>query len=233
MTPPDTATAYAVQSEVMRQLGGRASWKMALLGGRERHAAAMPVDEIFASGATLRSLPHDAAIEVETAFILGEDVPAGTKPGAVLEAVAEVRLAFEVVASRYGDRTAVTPLEAMADCFSSAAIVLGETIPDWQRHLDQPLGLTLVLDGQPVDAPEQAPTLTETADFLAWLASHAAKQNLPLSAGTVIITGARLGPIPLHGAREAIAGLGSTQVRVTFPDANQILPSCGLEQRCD
>lgn len=218
-TPPDTAAAYAVQSEVMRRLGGRASWKMALLAGRDRHAAPMPASEVVASGCTLPALPPDAAIEVETAFILSADLPAGCTPGAALEAVAEVRLAFEIVSSRYHDRTSVPPLEAMADCFSSAGIVLGDPIPDWRTDLDQPLGLTLALDGQPVAATEQIPALIETADFIALLATHAAGQNMQLSAGTVIITGARIGPIPLRGAREAFACFGPIQVRATLSGA--------------
>lgn len=220
VTPPNTTAAYAVQTEVMRQLGGQASWKMALLGGRDRHAAPMPASEISASGAILPALPHDAAIEVETAFILGADLPAGSTSRAALDAVAEVRLAFELVASRYLDRTAVPPLEAMADSFSSAGIVLGDKIVDWRTDLNGPLGLTLALDGQPVTAPEQAPTLSDTADFLAWLATHAVEQDLPLSASTVIITGARIGPIPLRGAREALASFGPFQVRVAFSGAS-------------
>lgn len=218
-TPPDTAAAYAVQSEVMRHLGGRASWKMALLAGRDRHAAAMPAGAVVTSGATLPPLPHDAAIEIETAFILGTELAAGSTPSASLAAVAEVRLAFEIVSSRYRDRASVPPLEAMADCFSSAAIVLGDPIADWQSRLDEPLALALSLDGQSVIASEQTPTLSETADFLAWLASHAADQDMPLSAGTVIITGARIGPIPLHGAREAVASFGLIKVEAAFSNA--------------
>lgn len=215
-TPPDTAAAYAVQSEVMRHLGSRVSWKMALLAGRDRHAAAMPASELLASGSTLGLLPPDAAIEVETAFILNSDLPAGSTPRAALAAVAEVRLAFEIVSSRYQDRASVPPLEAMADCFSSAAIVLGDPIPDWKSHLDQPLALALTLDGQPVTASEQSSTLSETADFLAWLASHAAQQGMPLAADTVIITGARIGPIPLRGARKALACFGPVHVEAAF-----------------
>lgn len=223
-TPPNTTAAYAVQSEVMRQLGGPASWKMALLAGRDRHAAAMPASTVVASGATLAVLPHDAAIEVETAFILGTGLAAGSTPGAALAAVAEVRLAFEIVASRYRDRAAVPPLEAMADCFSSAAIVLGDPIPDWQSRLDEPLAIALSLDGQSVIASEQSPTLSETADFLAWLASHAADQDMPLSAGMVIITGARIGPIPLGAAREAVATSGPLKVQAAFSSSDQIPP---------
>lgn len=221
-TPPDPDSAYAVQAAVLRQSAGPASWKMALLAGRDRHAAAMPASEVVASGTTLGPLPADAAIEVETAFVLGADLPAGSTPEAALAAVAEVRLAFEIVSSRYRDRTAVHPLEAMADCFNSAGIVLGGAIPDWQNRLNGPLDLTLSLDGQPVATTEQGATLPQTADFLAWLSTRAADMGLPLVAGTVIISGARIGPIPLGSAREAKASAGAVTVGASFSDAAKL-----------
>ena len=219
--PPDPEAAYAVQAAVMRQSAGTASWKMALLAGRDRHAAAMPASEVVASGAILGPLPA-AAIEVETAFVLGADLPTRSTPEAVLAAVAEVRLAFEIVSSRYRDRTVVHPLEAMADCFNSAGIVLGDAIPDWRDRLNGPLDLTLSLDGQPVVATEQGATLPQTADFLAWLSTRAADMGLPLVAGTVIISGARIGPILLGGAREATATAGSVTVGASFSDAAKL-----------
>lgn len=220
--PPDPEAAYAVQAAVMRQSAGTASWKMALLAGRDRHAAAMPASEVVASGAILGPLPAAAAIEVETAFVLGADLPTRSTPEAVLAAVAEVRLAFEIVSSRYRDRTVVHPLEAMADCFNSAGIVLGDAIPDWRDRLNGPLDLTLSLDGQPVVATEQGATLPQTADFLAWLSTRAADMGLPLVAGTVIISGARIGPILLGGAREATATAGSVTVGASFSDAAKL-----------
>ena len=214
--PPDVAAAYAVQTAVMRRLGQRSNWKMALLGGRDRQAAAMPAGETVRSGITLSHLPADAAIEVETALILGRDLPSGSGPDEALAAIGEVRLAFEFVGSRFADRTAVAPLEAMADSFSSAAVVLGDTIPNWREALNGPLDLSLFLDAQIVAAEEQSFALAETTDFVSWLSSHAAEQNLPLSSGTVIITGARIGPIPLRGSRHAVAHVAERRAVEAF-----------------
>lgn len=213
VAPPDAAAAYAIQDAVLRRIGGRVSWKMALLGGRERHTAGMPASEVCTTGASLSGLPPDAAIEVETAFVLGADLAPVCAASDVLKAISDVRLAFEIVGSRFADRTAVPPLAAMADSFSSAGIVLGDPIPNWRSVLDTPLGLTLVLDGDEVFAPEQAPNLAETMDFLIWLAQHAAAHGFPLTAGDVIITGARIGPIPLSGASAASAFFRSAAVR--------------------
>lgn len=218
VAPPDAAAAYDVQRTILSRLGGGA-WKMALLGGRERHAAALPGSLVLAAGDTLSPLPADACIEVETALILGADLHPGADPQTVLAAIAEVRLCFEIVISRFADRTAVHPLEAMADAFSSGAIVLGDTVPDWREALAAPLGIRLWLDDRPVEAPETLHSLDDALSFLSWLAGHAAGQGAPLRRGDVVITGARIGPLPLNAASRvrAVAGAAAVAVNLSPP----------------
>ncbi|MEG4642186.1 fumarylacetoacetate hydrolase family protein [Paracoccus sp. APAP_BH8] len=213
--PPDPDAAYAVQRAVIRALGGGA-WKMALLAGRDRHAGALPGRGVVRSDALLPPLPADACIEVETALILGADLPAGATAAAAADAIAEVRLAFELVAPRLADRGTALPLELMADGFGSAGIVLGDVLPDWRDGMTGPLGIALWLDERRVAVPETAASLAEAVDFLAWLAGHAAAQDLPLCQGDVIITGARIGPLPLDGARTARARAGGAAVSARF-----------------
>ena len=215
VTPPHTAAAYAVQRAVIAELGGGA-WKMALLGGRDRHAGALPGGLIASSGDTSPPLPPDASIEVETALILGADLAPGADEAAVLAAIAEVRLCFEIVASRYADRTAVAPLEAMADAFSAGGIVLGDPLEDWREATSGPLGIRLWLDDQPVEAAETVQGPDDALSFLAWLASHAAQQGLPLRRGDLIITGARIGPLPLNGATRARATAFGAEVSASL-----------------
>lgn len=211
--PPDPDAAYAVQRAVIAELGGGA-WKMALLAGRDRHAAALPKRLVAASGDTLAALPPDACIEVETALVLGADLPTGADPAAALAAIGQVRLCFEIVASRFADRTQVAPLEAMADAFSSGGIVLGDPLDDWRDRLTEALGIRLWLDDRPVDAPETRQSLDDAVSFLTWLAGHAAAQGLPLRKGDVIITGARIGPLALKDAGRARAIAGEAGVSV-------------------
>jgi 2-keto-4-pentenoate hydratase len=213
--PPDPDAAYAVQGAVIRALGGGA-WKMALLAGRDRHAGALPGQGVVRSGALLRPLPADACIEVETALILGADLPAGATAAAATDAIAEVRLAFELVAPRLADRRMASPLELMADGFGSAGIVLGDVLPGWRDGMTGRLGIELRLNDQPVAAPEAAASLAEAVGFLSWLAGHAAAQGLPLRRGNVVITGARIGPLPLDGARSAHARVGPAEVSARF-----------------
>lgn len=209
--PPDAAAAYAVQRAVIRKLGGGA-WKMALLAGRDRHAAALPAGLVAASGGTLPPLPPDACVEVETALVLGADLHSGADAGAVMAAIREVRLCFEIVASRFADRARVHPLEAMADAFSAGGIVLGDALDDWRDALAGPLGIRLWLDDRPVAAPEAPQGLDEALSFLSWLASHADGQGLPLRKGDVVITGARIGPLPLGDATTVRASAGGAEV---------------------
>lgn len=215
LTPPDTNAAYAVQRAVVAELGGGA-WKMALLGGRDRQAGALPGELVAASGDLLPPLPHDADIEVETALILGADLAPGADRAAALAAIGEVRLCFEIVTSRYADRAAVDPLEAMADAFSAGGIVLGDPLKDWRHAMTGLLGIRLWLDDQPVKAPETVQPLDEALSFLAWLADHAAGQGLSLRKGDVIITGARIGPLPLKDAGRARAIAGEAGVSVSL-----------------
>lgn len=192
--PADTASAYAVQAAVLDALGEAAggAWKQAMLGGKTRECAALPMSLVQGPGPA-GALPPFTAIEVETAVILSGDPGKGDP----IAAIAEIRLAFELLGSRYAQGTDPAPLERMADAFSNAGIILGEELPGWRNGLPDRLGITLVIDGTPVEAPEAAAPLAEALDFLTWLSGHARRRGYPLKRGDVIITGARIGPLPL------------------------------------
>lgn len=225
--PADTQDAYAVQRAVIGQLGGGA-WKMALLGGRDRHAAALSGRLVAETGDTFAALPSDACIEVETALILGADLPAGADIATAKAAIGQVRLCFEIVASRFAERLAVEPLEAMADAFSAGGIVLGDPLDNWQYLLREELGIRLWLDDQPVEAAETPQRLDDALLFLSWLSGHAADQGLPLLKGDVIITGARIGPLALKDTVRARATAGEASVSAVLrPGASAHLPAAG------
>lgn len=208
--PRNLRDAYAVQRAVMQGLGDPGGlWKMALLEGRDRQAATLPRRILHASGAAAQ-LPADTAIEVETALVLSCE-PDAADP---MAAIAKICLAFELVAPRYASGAAFTPLEGMADGFRSAGVVLGDPIDGWRDGLPDRLDITLMLDGDTVSVAEAAAPMDQAMDFLGWLAGHARSQGMPLKAGDVIITGARIGPLPLNGATYAYAtALGA---RVAF-----------------
>ncbi|RQP04424.1 MAG: hydratase [Paracoccus sp. BP8] len=217
LTPPpgDTAAAYAVQEAVLAGLGDPGGlWKMALLGGADRECAVLPGATLVQSGALL-AVPADARIEVETAILLAADPGPEAAEHDILRAIAAVHLAFELVAPRLAPQADLPPLARMADSFSSAGVVLGSKLakPPADR-----LGIELELDGKPVATTEAAAPLADALDFLRWLSGHARRQGRDLKAGDVIITGARIGPLPLNGARHARATAAGACVELRLAD---------------
>lgn len=205
--PCDTHAAYRVQRAVLQGLGDSGGvWKLALLGGVQREAGLLPLASLHRDGASLQ-LPAHAAIEVETALVLGGDPGPAPTPAAI----AGIRLAFEVVASRLGPDA--PPLARMADAFSSVAVVLGAQIGCAPEALPDRLGITLRLEDRDIDAPETAAPIPEALDFLGWLSGHARRQGLPLKRGDVVITGARIGPVPLGATRRVAAVAMGASVR--------------------
>jgi 2-keto-4-pentenoate hydratase len=199
--PAHPADAYAVQEAVLAGLGDAGGvWKMALLDGKTRQASVLPHRTLHEADATL-SLPDDTAVEVETALILGGEPVAGNP----MAAIADIRLAFELIASRLSPKSGFTSLEGMADCFRSAGVVLGDSINGWQNGLPDRIDITLMLDDAATAATEVTVPLDQSLDFLVWLAGHARAQGRPLKAGDVVITGARIGPLPFSGAKTAKA----------------------------
>ena len=51
---------------------------------------------------------------------------------------------------------------------------------------------------------------------IAWLANHARSRGLPLTAGTVVITGARLGPIAVSGPEIEARASGFDRLAATL-----------------
>lgn len=199
--PRTREEAYAIQDAVIDALGAVGGWKVSPVPeGGEPSCAPILAADILPGGAELpREKLPDAAIEVEIAVVLGRDLPAGARTAEIIAAIDTLRVALEVLSSRYLDRKAVPQLAGFADMQSNAAVVLGEahrfdSLPElagWP--------MSLVIDGgAPILNPGGAGTDNVLA-ALEWLARHAASRNRPLKAGQVIITGARVGPQSTDG----------------------------------
>ena len=70
-----------------------------------------------------------AGIELEIAFRLGSDVPAGATPAQVLDAVAAAHVVFELCQSPHRRARGKQPRHVMlADCIANAGLVVGPEI---------------------------------------------------------------------------------------------------------
>ena len=157
-------------------------------------------------------------VELEVAFRLGISLPARAEPYAkshVMAAIASAHLAFEIIEARWTDPDAISPWTKLADHQSCHGVILGPALTDWQG-LDLG-GITLTLDiAGKVETKPGSASLDDTLGLLTFLANHAASRGFPLTAGQTVITGARIGPLPLvDGAVVGNAGpLGSVELTV-------------------
>ena len=207
--------AYAIQTRTLALLGeGVAGWKVGPMPAQGApRCAPIPASGLFVSGACLPDSYAAPEVEAELALTLGEDLPGS--PATVdeaLSAIAGARLAIEVLAARFLDRPAAPPLATLADMQCTGGIALGALHEDWRLLEFADLRPRAVFsDGRGLDAEGPQPGTAQILASLIWLAGHAAARGLPLRKGQTIITGARVGPVPLAattGVEVSLAGFG-------------------------
>ena len=221
LVPRTAEEAYRIQNETVAALGPVGAWKVQPMPETGLpFAAPILARTIFADGAKLRVSDFPSfGLEVEVAVTLNRDLPRREQAYSAEDmraAIASLHLAFEVLASRFVDRQKVPQLAGIADLQHSGAIVLGPAFP--AQSLPELGSLAIALSVDDVATAKTAGNAT-TANMLAalaWLANHTAARGLALKAGNVIITGARIGPVPVTGrqAEARTEALGS--VRAEF-----------------
>ena len=219
-TPPDAATAWAVQKAVMAHTGGRiGGWKCATPPGKPTSGAMVDAQTIARSGTSWSVTPGEKiGIETEIAFRFARPLPPRATPyteAEVLDAVAGVFPAIEMVVSRYVDPAKVTLNEAIADNVANAGIVCGADVPGW-RELDlanlvvrQTCGGQVQVEragGNPSGGP---------LGPLVWLANFLPGIGLQIEAGHVVITGSCTGLLWVDSHQRVtggFAGMGEVVV---------------------
>ena len=220
LVPADAAQAYKVQTATMAALGPVGAWKVQPIPqSGEPFTSPILASNIFADGAELKSADFNGlAMEVEVAVLLGTDLPARPNPyGAadMSKAIASVHVALEILSSRFRDRTKIPSLVAIADLQNNGGVVLGPAVSLAELPEFGQQRMTLQFDGKEAQSTETGATTSNMLQALAWLANHAAGRGLPLKKGDVVITGARLGPLPFSGEHvmATAEGLGTVSCR--------------------
>lgn len=185
------ADAYAVQDGVAAALGWpRDRWKSGGAGpqGPFSHSPVNPV-----AGGRLLGVEAEVALQLD----------AGGGPQAMC-------IAVECIASRWQQGLDAPALLRMADFQSNAGLLLGPWQPwralDWAR-----LEWRLALPGQPDILRRGGHSLADPAGVLPAWRQHATREGAPITAGTVVTTGAWGGLHATTGGahgRLAIEGLG-------------------------
>jgi 2-oxo-3-hexenedioate decarboxylase len=216
---PDLAAAYRIQRDVVGhrlargerlvgcKLGFTSKAKMAQMGVSEiivgRLTDAMQVPD--GGDVALDGFIHPR-IEPEIAFRLGREVD-----GDIADCVDAVAPALEIIDSRYRDFRFSLP-DVIADNTSAAGFVVG----DWQPMPDvADLPVRLIVDGAEVETGSTAAILGHPMRALEELVDLAARYDVALRVGDIILAGAATAAVPFGASRvEArVAGLGSARVR--------------------
>ena len=214
--PRDFEEGFAVQDRVVALLGEPViGWKVIEVpAGPVVFAPILAGGVVPAGGNWQLKGAEPAGIELEIAFRMARDVPAGASPAEIIEAVGSAHVVFELCQSRNVEPETLPRHVGLADCILNAGIVVGSEIAGWRtKELKAVPGRLLVdgkthIEGKSVD-PLRALTVLAPA-----LSAH----GKALNAGHVVITGSLIGMNWLtgrHAIRGEIDGFGSVEATVT------------------
>lgn len=218
----DLENAYALQADVLRYIGGPSdSWKIgstsaeaqAALGTSQPGAARVPDRFRFDSPATVPVFAaHDAKLEAEFAFRLGQDLPTRDTDYSdeeVAAAINGVAPSLEIVGSRLARGLAGSGRAAVtADGGANIALVTGKFIEEWQRFDLPSHQLTVTLNGELRAEGEGRRALGNPFNVMVWLANRE-RQRGGLRAGEVATTGTCSGLLDIKAGDTMIADYGT------------------------
>lgn len=215
--PADLAETYRIQTELALALGEIGAWKLAPVPAEDAPSCSpLPASVIAQNGARIAADGTRAEVEIAVTLAADLDEDRPYTPEDLRAAIAGVHLALEFIGSRYADPAQMPALATSADLQNNVAIVLGplvsfDELPEFAQQ-----DIALFDNGNEIARTEGNSSTAATLSALAWLARHARSRGLPLRAGTVVITGARIGPIEVDGpALEARAsGLGTVTTSI-------------------
>lgn len=212
--PADEAEAYAIQDAVARRLGPVTAWKVgAATPDAEPFRAPINAATVFeGTGHLPANLFQVIGVEAEIAYRFGRDLPAREQPytrDEVLDAVASVHPAWEIVDTRFTGFGSQDRLSHMADQFNHGALIVGPAIADW--HALDPLteSVTLEVDGETKVETVGGNSAGDPVRLLVWMANVGARSFGGLHAGEVVTTGSCTGTVFVQPGSRSVARYGT------------------------
>ncbi len=229
--PSNLGEAYSIQDGLIDSLGSTViGWKVGASNAKAQEM--LQTDEPFAGrmlGETTQESPatfpegefFSPGVEVEVAFELAKDLPAGNSYNReqVLGAIATVYPAIEIVDSRYkaGLKAGITQI--IADNGAHGAFIRGVGVTDWELIDRANSAVTLSVNSTlKTSGVSSNATGGDPLDSVIWLANDRAVRGDGLKAGDIISTGSCCAELvwPKTGdhVRAEFSGIGS--VEATF-----------------
>jgi len=200
--PPTLKDAYAVQDALVARLDRpRYGWKIGctskmaqeMSNTNEPFFGRLFADSSFDSPATVESATFfHPIVEPEIAFKLGRDLTADSAPFTqtkLLDAVAAMHPALEVVDSRYDGGWPMAIIPTVADNGVHGCFVLGPEVADWQSIDRTSIPLSANVNGEFVADGIGSNALNDPLNALVWLANSATRRGHVLKAGDIVTTG--------------------------------------------
>ena len=229
--PSTLGDAYAVQNALVARMDRAPyGWKIGctsklaqeMSNTNEPFYGRMFADTSFDSPATVDAASFfHPIVEPEIAFKLGRDLTADGAPftqAKLLDAVAAMYPAIEVVDSRYEGGWPITIVPTVADNGVHGCFVRGPDVPDWRDVDRASIPLTASVNGEFVADGIGSNALNDPMNALVWLANAATRRGHVLKAGDVVTTGnicnAPIFAKPGDTAVAEFGGLGT--VGITF-----------------
>jgi 2-keto-4-pentenoate hydratase len=202
--PKDFEDGFAIQDKVVAALDSAVvGWKvMEVPNGPVIYAPILESGRVAPGGAWKVVGKEPAGIELEIAFRMGRDVPAGATPAQVLDSVAAAHVVFELCQSRLVEPGTHPRHVMLADCISNAGIVVGPEIANWRSQDFKARPGRLLVDGK-VHIEGKA---VDPIGALQLLPPAMAARGKKLAAGQTVITGSLIGMNWLNG-RHALKGV--------------------------
>ena len=196
--PRSVSEGYEVQDLLFAELDTKsAGWKLGVgsplqkrQSGLGRAIAGRLLSSRLYSPNDTVIVPNSApvTIEFEIACVLGRDISPTEADFPLLDAVAEYRVAFELVLSRFTDRRAVGWPSFAADNAGFEALVLGSSV-EWACISDLVATLLVTCDGKDAARSMSGGYVSNPIEALTDLVAIARERGWPMREGNIISTG--------------------------------------------
>jgi 2-keto-4-pentenoate hydratase len=196
--PQTIAQGYDIQDRLIAEIGQpTVGWKLGIgshaqkrqLGVGRSVAGRILANALYRHGASI-DLPNSGplTVEFEIVYVLGRDILPGEAAFPVMDAVAETRVSFELVMSRFIDRRAVGWPSFAADNGAFQALVLGDVIApsDIPALADS---LVVLCNGQEMARALTGDDATDPVAAFSDLVAVARERGMVLPKGSIISTG--------------------------------------------
>jgi 2-keto-4-pentenoate hydratase len=143
---------------------------------------------VHSSPCTLRCGDYGRlGIESELCIVAGDDIEVGLSTDEMLERLASIHAAFEIVDDRHADYRALHASSLIADNSWNAGVVIGQ--PGSTSLLSSPLAGSLSINGVLADQGSSGDALEGAISVVQWLTEHLSKSGEKLRAGQFVMTG--------------------------------------------